>query len=645
MPTRMPSESQWKDLVRRVSPIKTFYGTCTTDATNRNKVVDCPEFKVSDFTIGAHIIITMGTAQKAEGQVTFNINNTGPQKFYLYQDTENSVDAWAEGNTINCVFDGMAWNRVGVGISQGEVDAKVGEVDSKIDEVDQRLTEEKQDKLVSGENLKTVGGEDLLGEGNVEVPKLYDTLGTNEDGALTQKRATEAIQGLTTAIEGVDEKVESLGDQVEQMEQKFDGEIKSLQDKDKLLEQGLDALETLVEDDVKSLQSKDEEHDQKIEELEGKIGTSDGKIKELQEAQTQTETDIENLQETQKATDQEVENLKKGQTTTDAKLKELEAKDKTLEEGLDALETLVENDVKSLEAKDAEIEGKIEEIEGKQSTMDGDITKLKGYADKTVQFDTTIADDKTTTVTLIKKTGKLNATSATETNLPLPVASSTQAGVMNPSTYNSVQQTAEKVNNLMSGAVAVSGIAAEPSQSDLTSKWKTASGKTDLVNGAKMLDITNGRTWTYYSNTQTWYSQDNENPEITFDTFTNTEEGLIKGKDADGYVFAESDGTGSVKGWDALKADVAIHKSEINGLKEEVEGLGSDKQDKLVSGTNIKTVNNTSLLGSGNVAVQPVLVSGTNIKSINGTSLLGSGDYTFNTVTTFTDEEWNAIFA
>ena len=52
------------------------------------------------------------------------------------------------------------------------------------------------------------------------------------------------------------------------------------------------------------------------------------------------------------------------------------------------------------------------------------------------------------------------------------------------------------------------------------------------------------------------------------------------------------------------------------------------KQDTLVSGTNIKTVNSTSLLGSGNVAVQETLVSGTNIKTINSTSLLGSGDIT-----------------
>ena len=50
------------------------------------------------------------------------------------------------------------------------------------------------------------------------------------------------------------------------------------------------------------------------------------------------------------------------------------------------------------------------------------------------------------------------------------------------------------------------------------------------------------------------------------------------------------------------------------------------KQAALVSGTNIKTVNSTSLLGSGDVAVQATLVSGTNIKTINGTSVLGSGD-------------------
>jgi hypothetical protein len=50
------------------------------------------------------------------------------------------------------------------------------------------------------------------------------------------------------------------------------------------------------------------------------------------------------------------------------------------------------------------------------------------------------------------------------------------------------------------------------------------------------------------------------------------------------------------------------------------------KQDTLVSNTNIKTVNSTTLLGSGDIAVQPTLVSGTSIKTVNSNSLLGSGD-------------------
>ena len=51
-------------------------------------------------------------------------------------------------------------------------------------------------------------------------------------------------------------------------------------------------------------------------------------------------------------------------------------------------------------------------------------------------------------------------------------------------------------------------------------------------------------------------------------------------------------------------------------------------QETLVSGTNIKTINSETLLGSGNIDVQPVLVSGTNIKTINNASILGSGNIT-----------------
>ena len=111
--------------------------------------------------------------------------------------------------------------------------------------------------------------------------------------------------------------------------------------------------------------------------------------------------------------------------------------------------------------------------------------------------------------------------------------------------------------------------------------------------------------------------------------------------------------------------------TKVNALTPRVEGVETamgNKQDTLVSGTNIKTINNQSILGEGNIEVsgevdltnyytkpeadgkfatitaineqaadisalqtamngkQPTLVSGTNIKTINNESLLGEGN-------------------
>ncbi|NBU05852.1 MAG: hypothetical protein EBT39_05835, partial [Sphingobacteriia bacterium] len=84
----------------------------------------------------------------------------------------------------------------------------------------------------------------------------------------------------------------------------------------------------------------------------------------------------------------------------------------------------------------------------------------------------------------------------------------------------------------------------------------------------------------------------------------------------------------------AIASTDLIEISESNGaggyVTKSITGaniIGS-KQDTLISGTNIKTINSTTILGSGNLAVQPTLVSATNIKTINSTTLLGSGDLT-----------------
>ena len=82
------------------------------------------------------------------------------------------------------------------------------------------------------------------------------------------------------------------------------------------------------------------------------------------------------------------------------------------------------------------------------------------------------------------------------------------------------------------------------------------------------------------------------------------------------------DATDSVKGKLKLAGDLG-GTADLPTVPELV-----NKQATLVSGTNIKTINGNSLLGSSDILVQSVLVSGTSIKTINGTSLLGSGDIT-----------------
>ena len=107
-----------------------------------------------------------------------------------------------------------------------------------------------------------------------------------------------------------------------------------------------------------------------------------------------------------------------------------------------------------------------------------------------------------------------------------------------------------------------------------------------------------------------------QTPATTFDA-------LIKVGDNSaltGTLKTISDGLGNDSPLKLSTAAVGV--GSITNIETEIGG----KQATLVSGTNIKTINSSSLLGSGDVAVQATLVSGTNIKTINSSSLLGSGD-------------------
>ena len=158
-----------------------------------------------------------------------------------------------------------------------------------------------------------------------------------------------------------------------------------------------------------------------------------------------------------------------------------------------------------------------------------------------------------------------------------------------------------------------------------------------------------------------------------FDTVSNSSTGGGGGGTVDAYTKEEADNKFASKAEltnvQTVANDADTKVDALTTRVEDVETAMNDKQDLLVSGTNIKTINNQSILGEGNLEItggdvdltnyytktesdgkfatitgfneqsadisalqtamdgkQATLVSGTNIKTINGESVLGEGN-------------------
>ena len=192
--------------------------------------------------------------------------------------------------------------------------------------------------------------------------------------------------------------------------------------------------------------------------------------------------------------------------------------------------------------------------------------------DRNVMTDMTLDTTASTTTVQLNnaKVNLSNPSSTTTTSVALPVASTTQAGIMNSATFDAVTNNTSNINALINGAVAITGLSANPSQSDLTTAWQTETGLTTLMNRAGIYDVTNNKVWTYYSNDTTWHAASNTS-QVTINTFTNSSEGTIKGSTNAGQIFAENDGTGSVNGWDTLTTTVGDHTSKLSTIAQGAE--------------------------------------------------------------------------
>lgn len=200
------------------------------------------------------------------------------------------------------------------------------------------------------------------------------------------------------------------------------------------------------------------------------------------------------------------------------------------------------------------------------ANLQNEINTIDTAIDTAVMTDVEVSPNTSTTVVQLDTTKKNLKTSVTTTDsVPLPVASTTQAGVMNSATFNAIAQNTQDIANIKGEVVAISGLPANPTQAELTTAWMNASGESELINGAGIYDVTNAKRWTYYSNDTTWHYLD-ASGSVSVNTWTNSAAGIVKGSTNVGQVFAESDGTGSVNGWDALSGQVSTNTSKLSTI-------------------------------------------------------------------------------
>lgn len=247
------------------------------------------------------------------------------------------------------------------------------------------------------------------------------------------------------------------------------------------------------------------------------------------------------------------------------------------------LQTAIDNEVSERQENVSELSNRIDAEEDARTQADTAIsadleqeiadrtagdTAINTAINKTVVTDFSINDTPSTTSIVLDGAKENILTGATSTrSITLPVASGSQAGVINTSTYNAIQENSQNIDAILGGAVAISNLPAEPTQAELTTAWQTATGLTTLINGARIFDNTNEKNWTYYTNTTAWYATD-ASGSTTVSTATNTSLGIVKGDaTTDGKAFVEADGSLSINGWDQITNDVADALSDIASLQ------------------------------------------------------------------------------
>lgn len=180
----------------------------------------------------------------------------------------------------------------------------------------------------------------------------------------------------------------------------------------------------------------------------------------------------------------------------------------------------------------------------------------------------------------------------------ISLANDTNAGMMSPSDYQQIRANTSRIENLEGQTIRlIYTYSQNPTQQDIANfvdDYLTSIGVSPITEddyaGIAVVIKDTYHIWHYYSNDNIGWRDDGQD---TVSQFTNSIAGIIKGKNADGFVYAENDGTGSVKGWSELTTRVT--NLEINSATKTE--LSSEENARILSDNtlqgNINTLSNS----------------------------------------------------
>ena len=190
----------------------------------------------------------------------------------------------------------------------------------------------------------------------------------------------------------------------------------------------------------------------------------------------------------------------------------------------------------------------------------------------------------------------------------LPVVSRTQAGIMSASVYAAMEDViannTSRISVLEQSALTydISGlVSADPTNAEISAAFQQKYPNIPIQPGIRVADYNNAHFWQYGNNMWILLTQ------INIQTATNDSLGIVKGSDTNGKVFVETDGSMSLKGYDALVSKDATHDSKINTLE-----VGLGNANARIDATNTNVANNAADIVAANNEIA------TNTNDING---------------------------